>query len=75
MTALSALISDFAALLHPATGNDLRLSMWIARVRESDLPWLHPFATGLERDRAAADAAVTLPFHNGRTREPTTRSK
>ncbi|MGW2370689.1 transposase, partial [Streptomyces sp. NPDC001667] len=30
-------------------------------------PFLQSFATGLERDRAAADAALTLPHHNGRT--------
>ncbi|WP_223185753.1 transposase [Streptomyces sp. CBMA152] len=27
---------------------------------------MHSFATGLERDRAAVDAELTLPHHNGR---------
>ena len=35
--------------------------------RTADLPSLHAFTRGLELDMAAAIAAVTLPFHNGRT--------
>ncbi|WSW21282.1 transposase [Streptomyces phaeochromogenes] len=67
MTALATQVSDFAALLTPAPGNPGRLNAWIARTRAADLPFLHSFATGLERDRAAVDAALTLPWHNGRT--------
>ena len=67
MTTLAALIGDFAALLTPATGNPEQLDAWIAHARAADLPFLHSFATGLERDLAAVDAALTLPWHNGRT--------
>jgi transposase len=67
MTALAAQIGDFAALLAPAPGNPERLNDWIAQTHAADLPFLHSFATGLERDRAAVDAALTLPWHNGRT--------
>jgi transposase len=60
---------DFAALLTPTPGNPGRLNAWIARTRAADLPFPHSFATGLERDRAAVDAALTLPWHNGRTED------
>ncbi|MEU6377788.1 transposase, partial [Streptomyces sp. NPDC046909] len=67
MTVLADQIHAFAALLVPSAGNAERLTAWIATTRAADLPFLHSFATGLERDRAAIDAAVTLPHHNGRT--------
>lgn len=67
MTDLATSVRDFAALLTPNDANADALTGWISRVRAADLPFLHSFATGLERDRAAVDAALTLPFHNGRT--------
>lgn len=67
MTALAASVRDFATLLTPAQENAAALTAWIARVRAADLPFVHAYATGLERDRAAVDAAFTLPWHNGRT--------
>lgn len=67
MKALAAQIRAFADLLTPTDGHDEALTGWIARTRAADLPFLHSFANGLERDRAAVDAAVTRPEHNGRT--------
>ncbi|MCX4671840.1 transposase [Streptomyces sp. NBC_01381] len=67
MTALADQIRAFAALLVPSAGNAEQLTAWLTRTRAADLPFLHSFATGLERDRAAVDAALTLPHHNGRT--------
>ncbi|MGW9031349.1 ISL3 family transposase [Streptomyces sp. NPDC055722] len=67
MTALAAAVRDFAALLTPAQANADTLTGWIAQVRAADLPFMHSYATGLERDRAAVDSALTLPWHNGRT--------
>jgi transposase len=67
MTALAASVRDFAALLTPNEANAEALTGWIAQVRAADLPFVHSYATGLERDRAAVDAALTLPHHNGRT--------
>ncbi|MFG2648963.1 hypothetical protein [Streptomyces sp. NPDC048436] len=64
---LAAQISSFAAPLSPAPGNAAALNGWITRTRDTDLPFLHAFATGLARDRAAVDAALTLPQHNRRT--------
>ncbi|MCX4783625.1 transposase [Streptomyces sp. NBC_01264] len=67
MTALAAAVRDFTTMLTPAPDNTAALTGWITRVRAENLPFLHSYATGLQRDRAAVDAAVTLPWHNGRT--------
>jgi transposase len=72
MTELAALIGEFAQPLTPAEGNDTKLTDRITTVRAADLP---PFANGLELDRAAVDAGLTLPYHNGRTEGVNTRTK
>jgi transposase len=46
---------------------NLKLTQWIATVRTADLPHLHSFCNGPELDRAAVNAGLTLPHHNGRT--------
>jgi transposase len=43
--------------------------------RAANLPHLHSFTNGLEIDRSAVDAALTLPYHNGRTEGVNTRTK
>lgn len=35
--------------------------------RPANLPHLHGFAGGLELDREAVNAPITVPHHNGRT--------
>ncbi|EST27565.1 hypothetical protein N566_23285 [Streptomycetaceae bacterium MP113-05] len=40
-----------------------------------DLPHLHAFTRGLERDRAAVNAALTLPHHNGGTEGVNNKTK
>lgn len=75
MTQLTALIRDFAALLTPASGNDSKLTKWIAQTRGTDLPHLHSFCNGLELDRAAGNAGLTLPWSNGRTEGVNTHTK
>jgi transposase len=75
MTALARLTSEFAAFLTPAQNNDNKLTQWIATVRNVDLPHLHSFCNGLELDRAAVNAALTLPHHNGRTEGVNTYTK
>lgn len=67
MTDLAALVRDFAQLLTPADSNANALTGWIKQVRAADLPFLHSYTTGLERDRAAVNAGLTPPHHNGRT--------
>ncbi|MFE1850611.1 transposase [Streptomyces sp. NPDC059489] len=42
-----------------------RLPQWIEAVRADDLPSLHAFANGLERDLAAVTAGLTLPWSSG----------
>ncbi|GAB2977401.1 ISL3 family transposase [Amycolatopsis acidiphila] len=75
MTALAGLVGDFAALLAPTVGNDIRLTGWIDQARAEDLPHLHAFTRGLEIDRHAVNAALTCPFHNGRTEGVNTKTK
>ncbi|MGA4980338.1 ISL3 family transposase [Streptomyces cinereoruber] len=75
MTQLASLIREFTHLLTPAPGNDKKLTAWIASVRTAQLPYLHGFTNGLELDRAAVDAGLTLPHHNGRTEGVNTRTK
>jgi hypothetical protein len=48
MTALTSLITSFAALLAPDPGNDARLRQWITAARAADLPHVHSFTRGLD---------------------------
>ncbi|MDV9193852.1 ISL3 family transposase [Streptomyces sp. Wh19] len=75
MTALADLIRGFAALLKPGEGNDVKLTEWVTAARAVDLPYLRSFTNGLEIDRLAVDAGLTLPYHNGRTEGVNTRTK
>jgi len=75
MTALADLVRGFAALLKPAEGNDVKLTEWITTARAVNLPHLRSLTNGLEIDRAAVDAGLTLPYHNGRTEGVNTRTK
>nr|WP_198668517.1 ISL3 family transposase [Streptomyces triticisoli] len=75
MNELASLTGEFAQLLTPAEGNDAKLTDWITAVRAVDLPHLHSFANGLELDRAAVNAGLTTPYHNGRTEGVNTRTK
>ncbi|GAB3275306.1 ISL3-like element IS469 family transposase [Actinocorallia lasiicapitis] len=72
---LTRLIGVFGQLLTPAPGNDERLTTWIADARPADLPHLHGMLKGIDLDRSAVDAALTLPWHNGRTEGVNTRTK
>jgi transposase len=75
MTELARLSSEFATLLTPAEGNAARLTDWLTRVPTTVLPQLHSSANGVEFDRAAVDAGLTLPYSNGRTEGVNTRTK
>jgi transposase len=75
MTALASLISSFAEMLAPARENEAGLQRWITSVREADLPHLHSLTRGLDLDIQAVTAALTLPFHNGRTEGVNTKTK
>jgi transposase len=67
MTSLTALMRSFAALLRPDPAGEARPGDWAETAQASNLPHLHAFTRGLDLDKQAVIAAVTLPFHNGRT--------
>jgi Transposase len=75
MIDLAELVATFATLLRPRNGNSERLDEWIATARAADLPHLHAFTRGLDFDRDAVHAAVTLPYHNGGTEGVNTKTK
>lgn len=74
MTARASLIRDFAGFLTPEPGNGTRLQEQITSARAADLPHAHAFTRGLDLDIWAATAALTLPFHNGRTEGASTKT-
>jgi hypothetical protein len=67
MSAVAELTSVFAHLLRPAPDNADLLEERITTVRCAALPHLHAFTRGLDFDKAAVQAALALPFHNGGT--------
>ena len=75
MTQLGSSIGNFARLLTPHLGNVDALAHWITQVRTADLPHLHAFTRGLDRDRDAVIAALTLPYSNGPTEGVNTKTK
>jgi transposase len=75
MIDLAGLITAFADLLTPRPGNDALLEDWIATARDADLPHLHTFTRGLDQDRDAVNAGLTLPYHNGGTEGVNTKTK
>jgi hypothetical protein len=75
MTALVGAVRVFADLLQPREGNVERLREWITATRAADLLHLHAFTRGLDLDKDAIEAALTLPFHNGGTEGVNTKMK
>ncbi len=75
MTHLATAVRTFAPLLKPRPENADALDLWITQVRTTDLPHLHAFTRGLQRDRDAVIAAVTLPYNNGPTEGINTKTK
>ncbi|MFT9480558.1 ISL3 family transposase [Streptomyces sp. Mo3] len=75
MTQLAAVVCGYAELLTPCAENADGLSRWIVQVRAADLPHLRAFTRGLERDRDAVVAALTLPYSNGPTEGVNTKTK
>lgn len=63
LAALTAHVRAFGKMLTQLEGD--RLPQWIEAVRADDLPSLHAFANGLERDLAAVTADLTLPWSSG----------
>jgi hypothetical protein len=63
LEALHRHVKTFAEMMTGQHGE--RLDTWIAAARADDLPHLHTFANGLERDHAAVLNGLTLPYSSG----------
>ena len=57
------LVQNFMEMVHQLKGE--KLEGWLAEVRESDFEELHSFARGIEKDKAAVVAGLSLPYSNG----------
>ena len=57
------LVQQFALMLRTRTGE--KLNDWIAKVGDSRIRELQGFVLGVERDKAAVVAGLTLPQNNG----------
>lgn len=63
LAALTGHIRSFARMLTQREGE--QNAEWIAAVRADDLPSLHTFASGLERDLDAVTAGLSTPWNSG----------
>jgi transposase len=57
------LVQEFRHMLHHREGE--KLDEWLAKVRASQIRELQSFVQGVERDKAAVVAGLTLPQNNG----------
>ncbi|HEX5116094.1 MAG TPA: transposase [Pseudonocardiaceae bacterium] len=73
LTTLANRVRQFATLLTQRRGAEL--DAWISDVRSEDLPALHVFTDGLEKDHHAAVAGLTYPHSNGPTEGVNTKIK
>ncbi|WP_455711435.1 ISL3 family transposase [Streptomyces hirsutus] len=63
LDALTGHVRSFAQMLTERRGE--RLPQWLDAVRQDDLPSLHTLAAGIDRDRDAVIAGLTLPWSSG----------
>ncbi|MFE9941811.1 ISL3 family transposase [Streptomyces hirsutus] len=63
LEALTGHVRSFAQMLAERQGE--RLPEWLDAVRRDDLPSLHTLAAGIDRDRDAVIAGLTLPWSSG----------
>ncbi|MGW7452998.1 transposase [Streptomyces sp. NPDC054787] len=61
--ALTGHVRSFATMLTERRGE--RLPDWLDAVRQDNLPSLHTLAAGIDRDRDAVIAGLTLPWSSG----------
>lgn len=57
------LVQEFAQMLRTRTGEEL--DGWLEKARASQIPELQSFVVGIERDKAAVVAGLTLPQSKG----------
>jgi transposase len=63
LDALTRHVRSFATMLTERQGQ--RLLDWLDAVRQDNLPSLHTLAAGIDRDRDAVIAGLTLPWNSG----------
>jgi transposase len=56
-------VEEFLTLVRKLQGSDLE--HWLERVKTTEVKELRQFAHGLERDKAAVVAGLTLPYSTG----------
>ncbi|MET7313515.1 ISL3 family transposase [Streptomyces sp. NPDC005134] len=73
LDALTGHVRSFARMLTERKGE--RLSEWLDAVRQDDLPAIHTLAAGIDRDRDAVIAGLTLPWSSGVVEDHVNRIK
>ncbi|GLV88365.1 hypothetical protein Slala03_80540 [Streptomyces lavendulae subsp. lavendulae] len=73
LEALAGHIRSFGQILTRREGH--LTQEWIAAVHADDLPGLHSFADGLERDLAAVVAGLSTPWNSGVVEATSTESR
>ncbi|MGI5478688.1 ISL3 family transposase [Streptomyces lavendofoliae] len=63
LDALTGYVRSFATMITERQGE--RVPDWLDAVRQDDLPSLHTLAAGIDRDRDAVIAGLTLPWSSG----------
>jgi transposase len=64
LTALSGHLTTFAQMMTERSGQQ-NLKAWMAAVDVDDLPHLHSFTRGIQRDQDAVTNGLTLPYSSG----------
>ena len=67
------LVQEFLQMVRKRDGKELE--NWLKSVHACPIPELRRFARGIERDKAAVLAGLTLPYNNGQTEGQVTRIK
>jgi transposase len=65
----------FMGMIRERTGGGGLLDMWLKEAEESYLPEFASFASGIQQDKAAVLAGLTLPWNNGPTEGHVNRLK
>ncbi len=73
MAVLAAAVREFAVILTERRGQNLE--DWINQTRAHKLPGFDQYLNGLEKDRAASIAGLSLPYSNGPTEGANTKVK
>jgi transposase len=67
------LVQEFLHMVRHREGE--RLDTWLSQIAQSELPELQSFAHGVEQDKAAVQAGLTLPLNNGQVEGQVTKIK